>query len=79
MRRLTKREQWFHDRVWKIVWRGKTSCTCAICDDVYENGLLIRNADHAQYVSEVEAEYNHDGIKMKYFDTKEEAREFEKQ
>ena len=74
----TERQEWFADRIEKRVYRNKTSCGCAVCTRIYENGLIIADRDHASYLAEIEAVYNHEGSPLGYFDTKEEALEYEK-
>lgn len=76
-RELTKREQWLMDRIGRIVYRPKTNCTCDICNQVYLHGVMIADKDHAQYLSEMEIEYTLDGTPMEYFDTRQEAIDFE--
>lgn len=77
MRKLSEREQWFFDRIGKRVFRPNTHC-CDICTNAYNNGLLINDENHATYLSDIEGEYQHDKYPMKYFDTKEEMLEYEK-
>jgi hypothetical protein len=76
MRPYTEREQWFIDRIGKIVYRNETSCPCEICKDVAKNGLVIDDHNHALYLSEMEAMYNMEGHPLKYCDTKEEVEQF---
>lgn len=80
MRRpYTEREQWFIDRIGKVVYRNDTKCNdgeCKICLHVFEHGLLIDDLMHALYVAEIEYLYNADGFPLLYADTKEEIVEF---
>lgn len=78
MRELSEREKWFIDRIGKIIFRTDNICQCKICKDVAINGLYLIDKGHALYVAETEAEYNFEGIPLKYFDTKEERDEYEK-
>ncbi len=68
---------WFVDRIGKIVFRNKVSCPCAVCQSVYESGLLIQDRNHAEYVCDVADDFNRDGSKLIYFDTKEDRDLFE--
>lgn len=77
-RELTEREKWFNDRIGKIVWRNKTTCTCGICESVYQNGLMLSDEMHASYVCDCEGSYNAEGSILRYFDSKEERDVFEK-
>jgi len=74
-----ERSQWFLDRIGKVVFRNKTTCQCATCNDVYENGLIIHDEMHADYLQNCEAEYTVEGYPLQYFDTRQEAIEFESQ
>jgi glucokinase len=67
------RERWFKDRVGKVVFRTRDSCHCAVCNDVYKNGIQITNQSHALSLHDCEMELN-----LRYFDTKEERDEYEK-
>lgn len=74
---LTQRQKWFNNRVGKMVWRNKTSCQCSICQNAYEEGLLIMDAAHASMLCNYEAEFNAEGYTLKYFDTRQERDAFE--
>lgn len=67
-----KNVKWFTDRVGKTIWRPDTHC-CMACDNIYNHGLLVTDADHAHYV----ADYSMDGG-IPYFDTKEERNDWER-
>lgn len=54
------RLQWFKDRIGKRVYRGKTTCTCSICDGVSKEGLIIQDELHANYLYDVEGESHFD-------------------
>ena len=73
------RLQWFLDRIGKRVFRNKTDCPCEICTAVYERGMLVENKMEAQYLYDLEAAYTCEGDLLRYFDTREEAREWEAQ
>lgn len=77
-RELSPREEWLLLRVGKIVYRPQTSCPCPICRDVYEKGVLITDEWHATHLADWETLYSLEDIPMQYFDTREEAIEFEK-
>lgn len=62
-------KQWFLDRIGKTVYRNRTSCMCAVCTKVYNDGLIIEDEFHAEYVSDYVASYNAEGSPLKYFDT----------
>lgn len=45
-----KRKQWFIDRIGKRVFRPPVKCQCESCKDGHINGILISDADHADYL-----------------------------
>jgi hypothetical protein len=49
-------KQWFIDRIGKRVYRDKNTCDCEMCNDVFENGLIIKNETHATYLYDVQHE-----------------------
>lgn len=69
-----ERKQWFIDHIGKVVYRTDTLCSCDSCEDVYNNGLLIKDGMQAQYLFDVEAECG-----IRYFDTKQEREQHERQ
>lgn len=74
---MVNRKQWFFDRIGKTIYRNKTTCPCSVCGDVYKNGLLVGDKFNAEYLNDVEGEYNANGETLKYFDTIKERDEFE--
>lgn len=77
MRNYSQREQWFIERIGKVVYRNATTCACEVCKNVHQSGLFIKDENHALYIAEIELCYTSDGHPLKYFDTKEEAANFE--
>lgn len=75
-REYTEREQFFIDRIGKRVYRN-AACPCLVCQNIHKNGIIVENELHANYLADMEAEFTIDGHPLKYFDTKEEALEFE--
>jgi hypothetical protein len=43
-------EQWFIDRIGKRIYRKNNICNCPTCWNVYEEGLIITDKDHAIYL-----------------------------
>jgi hypothetical protein len=72
-----ERLNWFIDRIGKRVFRNKTSCQCGTCQNVYENGVVISDGMHADYMCIIEFEYTNEKSPLQYFDTKEEVLEWE--
>jgi hypothetical protein len=71
-----QRLNWFIERIGKRIFRNVTSCKCQTCKLVFENGLIIGNEIHANYLYDMECIYTHEGSPLKYFDTIEEAGKF---
>jgi|GEM_PF-3329720 len=74
---VNERLQWFLDRIGKRVFRNHAGCPCVICKKVYEQGFVIVDASHAEYVHDNEADYAASGHPLRYFDTKEQALAYE--
>jgi hypothetical protein len=51
---IMKNLKWFVDRIWKTVYRNKWTCKCMSCKDTEENGLVIYDENHANYLHMVE-------------------------
>ena len=66
-KKYAKRKQWFVERIGKRVFRTKGDCPCETCERVFQHGLVISDAMHADYLWTVEME-----IGLTYYDTKEE-------
>jgi len=77
--KIPARLQWFLDRIGKTVYRNKNSCDCKTCEDVYVNGLLIKDELQANYVWDMEGLSNYEDFPLRYFDTVEERDNFEKE
>jgi hypothetical protein len=75
--RLSPREQWFYERIGKIIYRNNNGCPCLPCRKVYEEGLLISDHLQAAYLYDIECDFSRDDRQVRYFDTKEEALAFE--
>lgn len=58
-------KQWFIDRVDKRVFRTESKCKCDTCKHVAENGLVIFDELHAQYLYDCQNEMG-----LYYFDKK---------
>lgn len=73
------RKQWFIDRIGKRVFRNATTCTCGVCKNVENEGLVIFDKMHADYLCDVEGCSAEEPIHLiRYFDTMDEAKAFEK-
>ena len=47
---------WFINRINKKIYRDRTSCRCAVCEDVVKNGIVIRDKEQAEYLYLVQCE-----------------------
>jgi len=43
-------KQWFIDRIGKRIYREKNVCSCPVCAKVHEEGLIITDEQHANYL-----------------------------
>ena len=77
-RELTEREKWFRSKIGQRLYRNETNCQCDICKNVAENGLIVNDEFHADYLYDCETELTADGIPVRYFDNKEELNEWVK-
>lgn len=70
---MKNRKQWFLDRIGKKVYRNSNGCDCDICKSVKKNGLVIEDEMHANYLYDVECEFNAEGHPLKYTDINDES------
>jgi len=73
---ITARREWFRARVGMRVFRNVTNCDCPICKNVSEEGLIIDDKFHADYLYDIETEFTAERHPLRYFDTKEEVKAF---
>lgn len=59
--------QWATDRIGKTVYRKEDTCSCGVCQDIAEKGLVIQDQLHATYITDCAMEMNY-----RYADSKEE-------
>ena len=50
--------KWFQNRINKRIFRNKTSCKCDNCNDVFKNGIVVGNKNHAEYLFSIQGELN---------------------
>ena len=53
-----RQKRWFYNRIGKRIYRDGTSCSCPTCRDVKENGLIVRDKQHADYLFDVQYTFN---------------------
>jgi len=76
---MNERKQFFIDNIGNRLYRNNTGCDCNICKDVLENGIVPMSVLEATYLYDIESDFTADGHPTRYFLTKEEVKEFEKQ
>jgi hypothetical protein len=70
-----KTKEWFMDRIGKKIYRDsqcikdKEHC-CASCKDVFDNGLIVRDESHADYLAMIDMDFGAEGIYSNYRDAK---------
>jgi len=65
----TKSLKWFLDRIGKRIWRDRGTCTCPVCEEVYKNGIIIRDEFHAKYLHMIEQDFAIEGVFLNYRDS----------
>lgn len=71
----TERKKWFYKHAGKLVFRSLNGCRCIPCAEVYQDGLIILNKSHADYLYDSEIDFEQLGLT--YFATREERDAFE--
>lgn len=61
--------RWFKNRIGKRIYRDRHNC-CLHCEDVFKNGLVIRDESHAIYLYDTQNDYATEGTKLNYRDKK---------
>lgn len=79
---MNERKRWFIDRIELRVYRNNTHCQyeeviCKMCLDIYNNGIVILDDMHANYLFMLESEMTREGTPLRYFDTIEERDKYE--
>jgi len=60
---------WFNSRINKRVFRDHHDC-CATCDKNYNEGLIIHDKQHAQYLFDIQNDFGVEGYELNYRDEK---------
>jgi hypothetical protein len=55
---MQDRKQWFIDRIGKRVYRDANGCSCEVCKQIRDVGLVIIDKMHANYLYDMEAMSN---------------------
>lgn len=62
-----KSEEWFKERIGKIIFRDDIGC-CGTCIKNAKEGLEVRNEDHARYLAMIDSEFGAEGTYCNYRD-----------
>lgn len=60
----------FISRIGKRIYRDEDTCKCPTCADVVENGLIVADEDHADYIFNIQNDFANDGDYLNYRDEK---------
>jgi hypothetical protein len=71
-----ERLQWFIDKIGQRIYRNDVGC-CKRCQEIAQEGLIVNDEMHANYLFDMEIAYQQDGAKLMYFETKEQALNYE--
>lgn len=70
-------KQWFMERIGKRIYRdnqcstkGRNVHCCLHCKEVFDNGLIVSDEMHADYLAEIDADFANEGIYSNYRDKK---------
>lgn len=72
-----ERLAWFTRRTGQRIWRTRAGLVGAAFDKVWDEGFIIRNKWHAEYLVEKEDTFARDGESLKHFSTMAERDKFE--
>lgn len=61
--------KWFTSRVNKRIFRNYHEC-CFHCSEVAENGLIVNDSNHAEYLYWIQNDYANEGVFLNYRDKK---------
>jgi hypothetical protein len=70
------RLEWFKSKIGQRIYRNDTGC-CKHCQTVFKDGLIVHDEMHATYLYEIEITCQHEGHKLMYFETKQQALNYE--
>lgn len=69
MKYKPKTKRWFIKRIGKRIYRDHHKC-CNHCDEAFENGLIVIDRQHADYLASIDHDLANEGIYLNYRDTK---------
>jgi hypothetical protein len=62
--------EWFKTRISQTIFRNHYECYCDTCERVVDEGLVIRDEEHAQYLFDIQNDFGAEGIELNYRDEK---------
>lgn len=56
----------FKANIGKRLYRDNSLCLCPSCEDVFKNGVVVKDEEHAQYLFDIENEFGAEGIHLNF-------------
>jgi hypothetical protein len=63
-----KTKEFFLARIGKRIYRDKVSNCCTACTDIENNGLIVSDEAHAEYLAMIDADMACENVFMNYRD-----------
>lgn len=60
---------WFQNKIGKKIFRDYYKC-CDTCDEIFKNGLIIKDKEHAEVLYNTQNDFEVEGRVMNYRDKK---------
>jgi len=67
---MARNLQWFKNRIGKRIYRDISGCVCKGCKEVDENGMIVSDEFHAEYLEMIDNDFEACGKKLNYRDIK---------
>lgn len=65
-----KTKEWFLDRIGKRIYRDANTCPCSTCASILENGLMVSDENHADYLFHTDISFANESTFLNYRDVK---------
>lgn len=75
---MEKNFDWFLERIGIRIYPSGYPCQCDSCKKYHENGFVMRDEMEADYIYSERSELAAEGVKVEYFDSKQERDKYEK-
>jgi hypothetical protein len=56
----------FKANIGKRIFRDSNKCPCETCKDIKENGILVRDTEHAEYMFQIQEDFAMEGLHLNY-------------